>query len=50
MKKVEFTEEELQIVLQCIYACKFDGKHVVSVGQLIEKINGELAKSSNIGK
>lgn len=42
MKKVELTEEEIQMILQCIYACKFDGKYVSLVAKIIEKINGNV--------
>jgi hypothetical protein len=42
MKKVELTDEEIQIILQCIYACKFDGKHILLVAKILEKINANL--------
>ena len=42
--KVDLSYEELQIILQCIYALKFDGKDVIHVGLLASKIQQELVK------
>ena len=54
MKQVNLDLDELQVLLQCIYACKFDGKNVVIVGKLTEKLLKALdkkkKKSNNIGK
>lgn len=41
---MNLTYEELQILLQCIYACQFPGKEVIRVGLLADKIQREIIK------
>ena len=41
---MELQNEEIQILLTCIYACKFEGRDVVSVGLLTKKLIDKLAE------
>lgn len=36
--------EELQVLLQCIFALNFEGKNVIRVGLLADKIQKEILK------
>ncbi len=47
---MELNHEELSILLSCIYACKFDGKDVVQVGILTDKIIKELQRQQTTQK
>lgn len=42
--KVELTDEDLQILLQCIQSLNFQGQHVIKVGLLGHKLQTELSK------
>lgn len=41
---MNLTPDEIQIMLQCIFALKFEGKHVIPVGLLADKLQKELIK------
>lgn len=43
-EKLSITEEEMRIVLECIYALNFQGKDVEKVGVLAHKIKNKLNK------
>lgn len=42
--KIELSHADLQILLQCIYSLNFEGKHVIAVGTLANKLQIELSK------
>lgn len=42
--KVNLDHEELQILLQCIFALNYAGKDVIKVGLLADKLNKEFLK------
>ena len=44
MIKMNLSQEELQILLQCIFALNFEGKNVIKVGLLADKIQKELVR------
>lgn len=42
--KVNLDHEELQILLQCIFALNYNGKDIIKVGLLADKLNKEFIK------
>lgn len=44
MIKMNFSYEELQVLIQCITSLNYNGKDVIKVGLLADKIDREIRK------